>query len=130
MGTRAQNQQRTSWSEAGEQVGHGLAARGSGEDDLRAAELLQFRSGVDCSAVNVNAGAEFPGERLAFFAAADGGDAIAEFAGELNTEMAEAANSLDRYEIAGPGAVMAQCIVGGNATTQATRAFRPLLGIQ
>src|SRR5260370_41715197 len=123
MGTRAQNQQRTSWSEAGEQVGHGLAARGSGEDDLRAAELLQFRSGVDCSAVNVNAGAEFPGERLAFFAAADGGDAIAEFAGELNAEMAEAANSLDSYEIAGQGAAMAQSIVSGDAGAEKRGGF-------
>src|SRR5260370_1445366 len=97
MGTRAENQQRTSWSEAGEQVGHSLAARGSGEDDLRAAELLQFRSGVDCSAVNVNAGAEFPGERLAFFAAADGGDPIGGFAGQLNAERAEVGDDAGNF---------------------------------
>src|SRR5690349_7131426 len=58
--------------------------------------------------------AEFFCERFAVFAAADGGDAIAEFVGELDAEMAEAADPLNGDQIARGCAAMAQGVEGGD----------------
>ena len=73
-------------AEAIDEGGHGFGARGSGEDNLSAAEFLEFGCGVGGRAIDENVGTEFFGERCGFLAAADGSDAIAEFISELNAQ--------------------------------------------
>jgi hypothetical protein len=60
-------------------------------------------------------GAEFASQRLVLFAATEGRNAIAKFVGELNAEMAEAADSLDGNQVARAGAAVAQGIECGGA---------------
>src|ERR1700687_3677419 len=97
VGARAYDYHFASGAEAGDQLGRGLTAGGCGENYLGATELLELLSSVGSGAVDVNAGAEFLGEGLAFFAARDSGDAIAELGGELHAEMSEAADAEDGY---------------------------------
>src|SRR5207302_9354705 len=57
------------------------------------AEFLKFRGGIGPRAIDVNVRTQFLRQRLAILAAADGRHAIAKLRGELNSEMAEPANS-------------------------------------
>jgi hypothetical protein len=54
-------------------------------------------------------------ERLGCRAAAVGSDAIAEFVGELEAQVAEAADSLYRHQISRDGTAVAQSVEGGDA---------------
>jgi hypothetical protein len=67
----------------------------------RAAEFLQLGRGVGRSAVDINIRSQRCRERSFVRSASDCGDAIAEFLGELNSEMAESADALDGDKVAG-----------------------------
>src|SRR5262249_30336985 len=107
VGAGTNNQKRSVWSEAVEEGRDGLAAGRGAHDDASAAEFLKFGGGVGGGSVDVDVGAELFGEYFAVFAAADGGDPVTELVGELNAEMAEAANSLDGDQVTWASAAVA-----------------------
>jgi hypothetical protein len=90
---------------------------------LSAAELLEFGSGVGGGAVDIDVSAQLPGERFAVFAARDGGDAISEFVGELNAEMAESTDTEDGDQISGHGSIATQRIVCGDSGAEKRGGF-------
>ena len=80
-----------------------------GEDDLRAAELLQLaRPGRLGLAVDVVRRAELPRERFLVLPAGDGDGAEAHLRGVLHAQVAEAADAEDGDDVAGDRAAVAQ----------------------
>ena len=81
---------------------HGVGTGDGGEDNLRAAELLQFGRRVLRLVVDVVMRAELPGERLFVCSARDGDGFAAHLRRELNGEMTEAADADHSDQVAGP----------------------------
>ncbi len=89
-----------------------LAAGHRRQDCLRAAKFHQLRRHVLRLAVEIDVGAEFARERLLVLAAGDGDSTESHLGGELHTEMAKPADAVDSDKVTGPGAALAQGVVG------------------
>jgi hypothetical protein len=104
----ADHEERAVLGEAVHEGGHGFGTGCGGKDKVGAAEFLKLLGRVGGGAVDINMRAELSGESFAVFSTADGGDLIAELVGELNAEVAEAANSENGCEITGLCAAVAE----------------------
>src|SRR5438105_5672574 len=96
-------------------AGDGGAMRRGGEDHVRSAELLQPFGRGDLLGVHVLVRSQVPGQVLLVGAARDGDGAEAHVGGELEREVAEAADSLHGHRVSRPGAAVAKRVVGGDA---------------
>src|SRR5512132_519975 len=103
---------------------HRLAAGHGRQDRLCTAEPHQLRRYVLRLAVEIDMGAELPGQLFLITATGDSDCAKSHLRGELHTEMAEAADAENGHEIAWPRPAFAQCVVGGDASAQQRRRLR------
>ena len=110
-------------AEAVDEFRHGFGAGRSGKNDSGAAKFLEFLGGVGGFVIDVDVGAEFFGEGGIFGAASNSRDFISEFIGELNAEMAKAADAEDGDEITGESAAVAKGVVGGDAGAEKRTGF-------
>ena len=102
-------------AEAAENRLHGRGIGDRGEDDLGAAEALQFGGRVLGLSVDVVGGAELADERRLVLPSRDGNGVESHFGGELDAEVPEAPDSLHGDEIAGAGGRVTEGIEGGEA---------------
>ena len=109
-------------SKAADQGRHGFAARHGGENDAGPAQRLKSGGRVFGLAVDVMVGPQLPGQRLLFRTAGDGRHTKTHPVHELDAQMPEAADALDRHEIAGPGGQVSQRVIGRHAGAQQGRA--------
>ena len=84
---------------------------------------MELFGGLGGFAVDVDVGSEFLCECGVFGAAADGCDSVAEFGGELDSEVAEAADALDGYEVGGERAAVAEGVEGGDSCAEERAGF-------
>jgi hypothetical protein len=102
-------------AQAAQDCGHGIAGRDGGQDDLRAAQLLQFRGRVLRPAVDVSPGAQGVRQRLFIRPACDGHRLEAHLRCKLDPQMAESAQAEHRHQIASPRAAVAETVERGDA---------------
>src|SRR4029077_18837115 len=103
---------------------HAFAAGGGGENRFGAAHALKSGGGVVHGGVDVDVGAQIFSELFLVSATADGYGAKSHLAGELDAEMSQAANALDRDEISAAQAGVANGVVGGDARAEERGGFR------
>ena len=106
-----------------DQLGHRFRARRCRQDYLRAAEFLQCFRRVSGFAVYVHVRPEFLGERRIFRPSSDSRDFIAKLVRELNSEVAQTADTLHRDKVSGERTAMTQRVVSGNSRAQQRRCF-------
>src|SRR5216683_7794113 len=95
--------------QAPDQCRHRFSTRCSSKDHLRPAEFLQFSGRVHCGTVDINIRAKLF-RKCVIAAASYSGNAITGFLGELNSQMTEPANSLDRDKVARQSSAVAESI--------------------
>ena len=110
--------------QAGGESADRLRAWGRGQNQLGAAELLQLLRRVSLGIVDVFVGAEFLGECRLVHAARNGHGAKTAAGRELDREMAQPTNALDRYQVPGIRTGFAQCVIGGDAGAHQRSSFR------
>ena len=109
-----------------DQLRHRFRTRSCRQNYLRAAQLLQFLSGVGRFAVDVHARSEFLCECRVFGSAPDRRDLITKLVRELNSEMTQTADTLHRNQVAGQRAAVPQRIVRGNSGAEQRRGVTSL----
>ncbi len=116
-------------AESVDELGHGFGAGCGGQDYLCSAEFLEFFGGLGGFAVDVDVGSEFLCEGCVFGAASDGCDLVAELGGELDSEVAEAADALDCDEVGGERAAVAEGVEGGDSGAEEWGGFDVFEGL-
>src|SRR5438132_2218763 len=99
-------------------AGDRLAVRRRGQDQVCPSELLQAFRGRDLLRIDVLVRAQLPDELRLVRTARDGDGPEAHARGELDGEVAKAADALDRHGIARPGAAVAERVVRRDARAE------------
>src|SRR5258708_24673299 len=122
VGRDSDDRQCAVWPQAVDQRRHRFAAGSGSENRARAAKLPQFSRRIRRGAVDINISAQLFRKR-GIRAAADGGDAIAGFLCELNSQVAEPAHSLDGNKVARQRAAVTQSVEGGKSRAHQRSGF-------
>src|SRR5271163_4041541 len=123
---RADYHQFAADAEAVDQITHRFCVGRRGEDDARAAVLVELGGDVLRARINVAPRAQLRRQLLLVLPAADRDYVVTEFRRPLNPEMAESSYPLDSDEITGAGAAVPQRVEGRDAGAhQGSGFFRP-----
>ncbi|SPE28870.1 hypothetical protein SBA2_410053 [Acidobacteriia bacterium SbA2] len=101
-----------------DQLRHGFRTWGCRQNDLCAAQFLQFARSVGRFAIDVHVRSEFLCECGISGSATDRRDFISKLVGELNSQVAQTANTLHRHQVARQRPTVPQRVVGGNSGAQ------------